>query len=213
MSPALKSLVRRIDAMSVRERLFLFLSLAMLLLAAADQLVIARSLALQRAWHRADQQTATELNQLRNELQALNAAGASAGPQQGQAELTRLREARDALRQRLQASPAEGSASSPAGLPTLPTLLAQVLQRHARVSVVQLATQAPAEAASGAATLAPRQGTVLAVSGAYADLQRFISELETSLPALRWGELRLNAGAPGEPPVLSVQLWLAGAPS
>ena len=53
-----------------------------------------------------------------------------------------------------------------------------------------------------------RQGVELQVQGGYRELQHYLQALEQELPGLRWGEIRLAAGAPGEAPRLVAQLFL-----
>jgi MSHA biogenesis protein MshJ len=52
------------------------------------------------------------------------------------------------------------------------------------------------------------QGVELRVQGSYHDTQRYLQALESELPGLRWGELRLSAAAAGEAPRLSAQVFL-----
>jgi MSHA biogenesis protein MshJ len=211
--PTWQALARRIDALSLRERVFLFLSLAMLMLALADQAVIAHSLQQQSRWNAQAAEAAAELSGLRGELTRLSGPNA-----QAQGEVATLQQAlahaqaeRQALLSRL-----DGPAAAPGVRPAdLPSLLAKVLKRHGRVNLVQLGTVASGEAAASAALAAApaagltRQGAQFSVSGSYADLQGFVAELETSLPGLRWGELQLRGAEPQ--PLLTVQVWLSGA--
>lgn len=202
-------LARRIDALSLRERVFLFLSLAMLLLALADQTVIASSLQLQSRWNAQLAEGAAELTGLRNELARLS--GPTAQAQGEVAVLQQSLAAAQAERQTLMAR-LQGGATTPGVRPAdLPSLLGKVLQRHGQVSLVQLGTVAASAASEPMPALGgvrPRLGAQFSVSGSYADLQHFVAELETSLPGLRWGELQLRSAEPR--PVLTVQVWLSG---
>jgi MSHA biogenesis protein MshJ len=217
MSPALTRLADRIDALSLRERVFLFLSLAVLLMALADQAVISSSLRQQAAWNSQVTTEAAALGLLRQELQQLQSgAGPDLKPGDSHSttgklmqELGDTSQARDQLRSQLEA--AHGPAVRPAELSDLMT---RVLQRHQGVSLVQMATQAPQALAAGPAQAAQSatepgwRSVWLSVSGPYAELQGFIAALETALPGLRWGSLQLRTDGPQ--PLLSVQVWLMG---
>ncbi len=73
------------------------------------------------------------------------------------------------------------------------------------------AGQSAASAPSGLPATLPGmrwQAMELQVQGRYADLQRYLQALETELPGLRWGEIRITTGAPDEAPRLLAQVFL-----
>ena len=157
-------LAKRIDAMSLRERVILFLSLALVMAAVADSLVISPALDEQKA-------LSAQLKKQAAELQ---------DTPQGrlQREVARLH-----ARQKALDSEIKRRLSSPDELARLPDLLEQTLRRHARLSLVKLATR---EDAPTSATRALRwQGVDLSVAGHYIDLMNYLSELENALPGLR----------------------------
>ena len=218
---------RRIDALSLRERAILFLSIAAVLAALFDTLVLSPLSA--RAKARSDQETqqATELAQLREQFVAQSRSGDEPAGQ-----LRRQLDAAQAERTRLEAELRQASSlNAGEGLPlVLQRLLAQqpglVLERVSLlddtpvtvpgVSLVALATGA-APAASAPTAQRPTlpdmpgmswQGVELQVQGSYRDIQRYTQLLERELPGLRWGEMRLTAPGPSEPPRLVAQLFL-----
>jgi len=199
-------MAQRIDALSLRERAILFASVALLMLAALDQVVLTPALSGQRERAARQLKQGTELAQLRAQVSAL----ALEHPQ-GNSEEDRLLAAVQAA-QAQQKALAEQTATARAHGQSpvhLPDLLAHALQRHPRLTLVQLASKAPQGPASGPGDGLPAwQRAELSIAGSYADLSGFVLELERTLPGLRWGELHLSADA--TPPVMSLQVWLQG---
>lgn len=203
---------RRIDALSLRERAILFLSIVAVLAALFDTIVLSPQAA--RAKLRSDQRTqqAGEVAQLREQFVA--ASQGSADPaSQLRAQLDAARNERARLDDELRKA---GSAAEGDALPVvLQRLLAQqpglVLER------LRLLDDAPVAQPTGASAAAPQlpalagmswQGVELQVQGSYHDTQRYLQALEHELPGLRWGEMRLNASGGSEPPRLRAQLFL-----
>jgi len=199
----------RIDALSVRERLFMFLTLAVLLLGLLDSLLVAPL----------SQEQTLQLSGLRKvetELQALRQQFLLAGQQQGpngpqarlRAELDEQRARQLALRQALQATGAGKAGHAGAALADV---LGTLLQTHPQLRLQRLQTldELPAglPAPPGAWRL---QAVELRVQGDYLDLMKYLNELQTELPGLRWGELRLVAQGEGAAKaVLQLQVVLA----
>lgn len=204
----------RIDALSVRERLFMFLTLAVLLLGLLDSLLVTPL----------SQEQTLQLSGLRKvetELQALRQQFLLAGQQQGpngpqgrlRAELDAERARQLALRQALQAA---GAGTSQAGRAdtSLAGVLGTLLQTHPQLRLLRLQTldELPPglPAPPGAWRL---QAVELRVQGDYLDLMKYMNELQATLPGLRWGELRLAAQGEGAAKaVLQLQLVLASPP-
>ncbi len=222
MKHNLQTLVRRIDALSLRERVFLFLSAATVVVAVADALVISPQLALQRERGAQLARQNSELAQLRAQL------AAAAAPAGGDSPAGRLQAALRAAQQERQrlggetaapAGPAASTGAAATGQPParLADLLARVLRRHQGLSLVRLAV-APAEntaAATGAAAPVPGvQAVDLVLSGPYLALAAYLAEIEGTLPGLRWGPLQLQATPAASPregsALLTLQLWLPG---
>jgi len=201
---------RRIDALSLRERAFIFLSVVAVVAALFDTLVLTPQSA--RARQRAEQQAqqATELAQLREQFVAAsrNAGDPSSG----------LRSQLDAaLAERAQLDGALREAGSVSGGDGLSVVLQRLLSQQPGLSLEQLVLleDAPvslpsAGAAAGPLSLAGMrwQGVELRVRGRYGDMQRYLQRLERELPGLRWGDMRLSAGKGHEPSQLQARLFL-----
>lgn len=200
----------RIDALSLRERVFLFFSLIVCALAVADVLWLTPAQNAERAMvQRFSAQTA-ELARLRQELQT------TAQPSEESIalrnELASLQTRIDAVNRDLQAS-----APSSEGGPGLEQVLVQFLRRQEGLTLLgtgtlKSAAEVPAAAAPGtglpAATALSRRGLELRVAGSYAELVRYVKTLETSLPNLRWGPMQLKADK--QVPELTLQVYLVG---
>lgn len=198
----------RLDALSLRERVVLFLTLAVLMLAVADEAVIAGRLQQQTAWRQEQTRQEAELTRLRTELRQLSTPqdpGQSdpTAPLRGQ--IAQALAERDSLAQQLAPVPASGAGR-------LPDLLARTLRQQPGVTLVQLDTGPGTAASAPTGDAGPGsdwRDVRLTVAGSYATLQDFVAALERDLPALRWGTLDLTT-APDGPPRLQLQLWLPG---
>lgn len=198
---------RRIDALSLRERAILFLSIVAVLAALFDTLVLSPLSA--RARLRSEVRSAqdAEVAQLRQQFVA---ASQNVGDPAGQLQV-QLHEAR-AERTRLDGELRKaGSVSGGEGLSAvLQRLLARqpglVLERLALLEDTP-ATPASASAPAGVPGVS-WQGVELQVQGGYHDIQRYLQALERELPGLRWGELHLSAPDTTAPPRLRAQIFL-----
>jgi MSHA biogenesis protein MshJ len=119
--------------------------------------------------------------------------GLDAGPEAPEVRLRRQVEAARselaALDQRIQSQFAARDE-----IARLPVVLDRLLAKHERLTLVRLSTVAPSSAATPTSPTSPSvtwQGVDLSVAGRYADLVRYLSELEVLMPGLRWGELRV----------------------
>lgn len=205
---------KRIDALSLRERAFLFLCVVAVLVLLFDSLVLSPHSA--RAKQRSDVQTqqATEISKLRQQF--ISASGSSAGTPVAQLQI-QLERARNE-RGRLEAELRQASAISPAeGLSALlQRVLAQqpglVLERLTLLddSPVSLASTAASAAGAAPASLPGMswQGVQLQLQGNYRDMQRYLQALERELPTMRWGEMRLISSDASEAPRLIAQVYL-----
>lgn len=198
---------QRIDALSLRERAILFVSIAAVLALLFDTLVLTPLAASQKL--RADAQAlqATETAQLREQYVA-----ASRNNLDDAGGLLRSRlEAARAERQRLDDALREaGSAGAGEGLSAvLQRLLAQqpglMLERLTLLDEAALAGAGGRQALPALAGIG-WQGVELQVQGGYHDVRRYLQVLERELPGLRWGELHLDAG--NGPPRVRVQLFM-----
>ena len=207
-----QQLALRIDAMQLRERVFLFLAIIITCMALADTLLLTPA---QVAHKQATQRYAaqgTELKRLRDELKA-GAQPVDAG-----------KVARDdiaAANLRLDAINQEIRAVAPLaqGGPAIEQALVQFLRRQEGLTLVRTETiqnevvspaTVAAAAAAGAQPALSRRGLELSVSGSYADLVRYVRTLETALPSLRWGMLQLKTTK--QSPEMTLQVFVVGVP-
>lgn len=209
-----QQLVTRIDALNLRERVFLFLAIIVCSLALMDSFWLSPA---QMAYTQAKQRvTAQEA-----ELQRLRAELAGATQQVDPAKVVRDEMADIAVR--LEAVNADIRAVAPLaeGGPAIEQTLVQFLRRREGLTLVRTGTAgqeasglraaAPAPANGASAPVVSRRGLELTVTGPYAELVRYVSTLENALPTLRWGSLQLNA-VKDRPPELTLQVFVLGAP-
>lgn len=203
---------RRIDALSLRERAIMFVSVTLALGAVADALVIAPLFSERRQLGAQIRKHSAELDALRAQLAAAEAGPRPDTPQgRAQAAIDALRAERQRLDAQMRSLLAGGEE-----LARFTDVLDRVLQRHARLTLTRVAT-IPDSALGSAAGTAPAagagairwQGVDLSLAGRYLDLMRYLAELEQALPGLRWGELKIATRT--LPPEMTVRLMMAAA--
>ncbi len=195
---------RRIDALSLRERGILFLSIVAVLAALFDTLVLSPQAERSRQRSELAAKQATELAQLREQLVAASQGGnGPAGQLRRQLDTARAERARldDALRRAGSASAGEG----------LSAVLQRLLARQPGLVLERLRLLDDAPAAG--LQMPPLsglgwQGVELQVQGNWHELQRYLQALERELPGLRWGEMRLSASGGNEAPRLQAEVFL-----
>ena len=202
-----KILAARIDALSLRERAFLFLSLIAVCVALADLLWLSPA----RAAHaRARLEFATANTELQRLREAVRERPNAADPAQlVRADLARVQAQIDAINgeMSMQGGPAKASVS-------LQEVLVHFLGKQTALSLVH-AGSLPSEVAlagtaqGGRPGAIQRQGVEVTVSGPYADLVRYVQALEVAMPDLRWGTMKLAAEQ--RPAQLSLQVFLVAA--
>lgn len=202
MKPALQrrwaDLARRINALSLRERAIMAVSLAAALAAVVDFLVLSPQFAAQRGMVGQLRAQALEVSTMRVQL----VAPAADSPQ------TRMKQSLDARRSELAVVDAR-IATRLAGrgeAAQLSDLLRRVLRHHERLTLLKLDAVPPA-----ATDPAARRSVELQLSGRYTDLTAYAAEIERQLPGLQWASLQID-GTP-QPPRLSARVWLPGAGS
>jgi MSHA biogenesis protein MshJ len=208
---------KRIDALSLRERVFLFLCIVAVLAAIFDTLVLSPQQARARQRTEAAQAQQLELKRLREQFVSTS-QGSSAAPQAAlKAELDQAQAARNELDATLAHHPAiqrDGSRSTDA---SVTAVLQRLLDQHPGLSLNRVAfIEPPPERASAAALPQVRwQGLELQVEGPYPMLARYLQALEKQLPGLQWGELRLSAlgTEPTGAARLQAQLYVLRMPS
>lgn len=198
----------RIDAMSLRERVFLFLSIIFIALALADVLLLSPAQTAHRLVVQRHAAQGVELARLRAEL--------SAAAQPVDANKA-AREDLAAAEAQLQRVMQEIKALAPVtdGGPPLERVLAQFLRRQPGLTLLGTSSLAPETAAAGtpAAAVVPglsKRGLELRVAGSYAELTRYVKTLESALPSLRWGALTLKREKDQRDAELTLQVFVVG---
>lgn len=195
----------RINALSLRERLFVFISLLLVVLALADFIWLTPA---QQAMKKVQQQfvaQSSEVNRLRGEL-ALVSMPVDLNADV-RAELAQSQATLDSLQREIQALAPSGTS----GESSIEPVLAQFLKRSPGLRLISSGT-VPAEGASPAAETIPgvtRRGLELKVTGSYNELTRYVKSLESALPRLRWSGFQLLVGPQG--PELTLRVYVLEA--
>lgn len=207
----------RIDALSLRERAILFLLLISGCMALADVLWLEPALLTYKQLTERFAKQNTELQRLRDALKTV------AKPVDKN---LALHKEIDAVNSRLAAVNQSIKEVAPEALHGAPLaqVLVHLLRRHEGLTLVLTSTVLPQAATpkappmsqvnpnASAAVMAvglKRQGVELIVSGDYSELTRYVRTLETALPYVRWGAMKLKRDK--ALPELTLQLFLVGA--
>lgn len=200
-------LLERIDALSLRERVFLFVSLIACMLALVDVFWLSPAQTEHKQLSQRNASQASELERLRAELKTV---ARPVDPSKA------VRDDIAAADTRLDTLNIEIKSLVPMAQngPALEQVLVQLLRRQDGLVLQGLTTTLKAESAvaTGAQAALPpgmvKRGLELRVAGPYPDLVRYVKSLETALPALRWGALNLKSDQ--QPPELSLQVYVVG---
>ena len=185
----------RIDALSLRERVFLFLCLAMVLVLAVDTLLLDPMTREQREQQGLVQRQEQDLQRLRDQINQLNALS------QGDSELARKRRELGQLNDSVAAQSRQLDQLRRGGdtLPQLPQLLTSLLQKQDHLQLTRLDSGARPAPEMASRLVAPQglqwQAVDLEMRGDYRELMRYLVQLEQALPELRWGPLQLQGDA------------------
>lgn len=199
----------RIDAMSLRERAFLFLAVIFVMLALADVLWLSPAQTAHRLILQRHAAQGVELTRLRAELSAIaQPVDANKAARQD------LVDADAQLQQVMQ----EIKTLAPVmeGGPPLEKVLVQFLRRQPGLTLLgttSLAPEATAANATPANAAVPglsKRGLELRVAGPYAELTRYVKTLESALPSLRWGVLTLKKEKDQRDAELTLQVFVVG---
>ena len=201
----------RIDALSLRERVFLFVTLLGACMALVQVLWLDPAQQHHQKITQKFKAQETELHTLRVDFK--NNAGTVGAAKSGQVELDDLKAKIAALNQTIKQVPAGGMAAE-----QLPQVLTHFLRRHEGLTLVktgtvaELAPRPPVnKAAAAVGGLGwKQQGLELTVAGAYPELIRYVQTLERALPTLRWGVMSVMSEK--QPPQLTLQVYLLGDP-
>jgi len=200
-----KTLSARIDALSLRERGFLFATLLVCCMLLADTLWLSPVQTLHQQITQKFAAQNADLQRLRDELK--NSSGETGPGKLMREELVQVKARLEAVNQEISQVPASALDETP-----LSKVLIHFLRRHEGLTLVRTATLAvdTKAAQESAATGLKRQGLELTVAGPYPELIRYVQTLERSLPALRWGPMKMVSDK--QPAQLTLQVSLVGAP-
>ena len=204
MKADLKKQLARINALSLRERVMLFASVAFVMVALADTLVWSPATAKRKSLVAEQATAAKELDTLRQRLADASSTSQPDSPRgQMLARIAQSRAELQAVDSQITANLGDGKR-----LANLPDLMDQVLRRHERLTLTHLRTTNERPTDKSTETALRWQAVDLGVSGGYLDLVQYLADLEHALPELRWGPMEINSKQ--MPPELTVRLFLAG---
>jgi MSHA biogenesis protein MshJ len=206
MNKHLETLTGRIDALSLRERVFLFLSVLVVCAAVLDALWLSPAQTQHKQLMLRFDKQSQELNRLREVVRASSQTGASAAGSQGtlvqlQAEIDQTELAVRRLLPPPEAAP-------------LVQAMSHLLRRYPGLTLVKTTALAAGTSVSSTAASKDlpaglkRQGVEVTVAGNYADLTRFVSTIEAAMPYVRWGMMTLKTTDDQTAPQLTLQLFL-----
>jgi MSHA biogenesis protein MshJ len=171
---------KRIDALTLRERAIMFVSIVIGLVAAFDHFLLSPRMAEQKA-------LAGQIRQQSREVDGLRAQLAPGRTEEPGAKLTRELDDLRARQLHLDQALAQLQGGL-AGGAQLPDLLERVLRRHDRLTLMRLAT---VKAPAAVTTPHQRQAVQIAMRGNYPDLTQYLADTEAALPGLRWGDVAI----------------------
>ena len=218
----------RINALSLRERAFLFVTLIICLLALADTLWISPT---QAAYRQTTLKLSTqneELQRLRVELGSLYSRAATSNLATDPNQI--LRHDINTAKERLQVLDKAISelTQRAQNARSIEAPLMEFLRRQEGLTLLGTRTLGGGDTtpetagllsilsiASGTSPNLNKRGLELRVSGSYPQLSRYVRTLEEALPDLRWGQLEIRntpipSDKPSDKPELTVQVHVVG---
>jgi MSHA biogenesis protein MshJ len=195
MSPAIRRLAERIDAMTLRERVLIFFAVAALVVTTLDALLIEPSFAAAKRTSLEIARQQAEIAGMDKQLQALATSTRTDPDREKRARLESLRRELGELESRIASE--QGKVTGPE---QMRSLVENLIARNPKVSLVELRT-VPKESLvqRTAEVLAPelvhRHSLEVTVSGGYLDLLAYLADLERLPHRIRWTALALDASA------------------
>ena len=198
----------RLDAMSLRERVLIFLAVAVMIVAIADSALFEPILRRQKANSQSIQQQEDEIRTMRTQVQAYAQArtGDSANAKRQRLEKRKLELA--ALDRQLAAGQSELVPPE-----RMAKMLSEIVKRNPDIELISLRSLAatgltqslapiPGSAPSGLALY--RHGIEIAVSGSYLKMLNYVGQLERLPAKIMWGNMDLQ----GTYPVVTLKITL-----
>lgn len=211
-----KSQFLRVDSLTLRERVFLFLSVLACCAALVDLVWLSPA---QLTYMQSVQRFNSQSSELQRNREALKLLGRPEEAVKGvRAEIAAVKNRLGTLNRTIDETlPAANVTTS------LDRVLVHLLRQHEGLTLLRTAVSAPqpsgnvaAEMASGTGAPTPVSGlsiqsAALTVSGPYAGLVAYVQALEKALPGVRWDGMVLSSAPGGKGPVeLTLQLSLIG---
>jgi MSHA biogenesis protein MshJ len=194
----LLSYAKRIDAMSLRERVAVFIGAVLVLVAIADYGMLEPILRRQKISAQDNQRQLDEIRAMQVQLQAYAQA--------------QLSEGANAKRQRLEKRRAElaeldralgGGGGEMVTPDRMTRMLGEILKRNPEVELVSLRslpaiglTQVPTADSPASSAALYRHGIEVTVSGSYFRMLTYVSDLERNPAKILWGAMDLQASYP-----------------
>ena len=204
MKAQLKRAMARVDAMTLRERVLIFVCVLAVLGGLAYVLFVLPLMSLQKQRAAQLDQRSAEMDAQRDRMQGGILEGRRAHATQLGADIARMQGDLDAVEREIAAFSESGAHGT-----ALPEMLKRVVRRTDKVALVRVTsgsgeagTAAPPGVAGSAGS-----GLDITLAGRYLDLMEYLATLEASLPQARWGSLRLNTET--VPPQLSVRIVMS----
>lgn len=204
-------LVDRVDAFTLRERIMVFAAAAVTLLALVNLLLLEPIMAKQKNMLQQVKQQQARIMEIQANIQVLVAAQSVDPDAANKARLAQLKQQIAELNAHLEST--QKSLVAPA---RMATLLEDILRRDRQLQLVSLktlpvtglkelatpaaATAAPTQAGALQPPVKPtqdsifRHGVEITVQGSYAELLRYLAQLEDSSWRMYWGKVNLVVG-------------------
>ena len=186
---------KRLDAMSLRERVLIFLAAVAVIVLVADNVLLEPILRRQKINSQLNQQQQDEIRTMQAQLQAYAQARVSEGAKAKRQRFEKRKAELVELDRELAGK--QGELVTP---DRMTRMLSEILKRSPEVELVSLRalpptglTQVPGQ--SGAAAALYRHGIEIVVSGTYFRMLGYVTELERNRARIFWGDMDLQAGA------------------
>ena len=199
----------RINALSLRERLFLFISLLSICLALTDMAWLSP---VQSEHKQALQKLDKQNGDFKNSTEAMKSLGDTGGKVKFvNDELSTVKKQIDQVNQSI-----TSATSGPVDDKPLAQILVHLLRRYDGLSLVTTSSMSPElndkkvsiDTTGAMPSGLTRQGLELTVSGPYSQLVQYVQTLEAAMPHIRWGTMKLKSEK--QPPELILQLFIVG---
>lgn len=201
LPPTLQRYADRVDAMSLRERVLVFLAVTVVLVFLADNAFFDPILRRQKANSQRTEQQQEEIRAMQAQLQAFAQARVGDGANAKRQRFEKRKVELAALDREIAASQRELVMPE-----QMAKMLSEIVKRNPNVELVSmrklpaagLGPAATPDATPGAApegSVLYRHGIEIAVSGSYLNMLGYVTQLERLSAKIVWGNMDLQAGA------------------